>query len=166
MRLPAAVSFVVAKLISSGGVCVSDRFFVMKTCDKILTFFLSAAVFEAHVRSAAATPDDNSYKPIAARNIFKLHPPIQITVTPPPADPPPTIRLQGITTIVGQRQVLIAVRVSARAGEPAKEVFYVPDEGQREGEITVLEINEKTGSAKFDNHGTVQTLSMKDGISR
>jgi len=37
----------------------------------------------------------------------------------------------------------------------------VLSEGERQGEIEVLEIDGRAGTVKFSNHGTVQTLNLK-----
>jgi hypothetical protein len=56
------------------------------------------------------------------------------------------------------------VQMPARPPEPAKEQSFILTEGQREGQIEVLEIDEKLGSIKFNNFGTVVTLTLeKDG---
>jgi hypothetical protein len=110
---------------------------------------------------------DNPYQSIVDRNVFSLKPP------PPPADPSeinkPTavkITLTGITTILGNKRVLMKTAPPpGKPGEgPKTDQSYILTEGQREGDIEVLEIDEKTGSVKVNNGGTVQTLTFeKDG---
>ncbi len=47
---------------------------------------------------------------------------------------------------------------------PKSEQSYILTEGQREGDIEVIEIDEKAGSVKVNNAGTIQTLTFeKDG---
>jgi hypothetical protein len=56
------------------------------------------------------------------------------------------------------------VQLPAKPPEPAKEQSFILSPGEREGQIEVVEIDDKLGSIKFNNYGTVQTLSLeKDG---
>ncbi len=118
----------------------------------------------AFCAGANAIPADNLYQGIIDRNVFGLKAP------PPPPDPeankpaPPKITPTGITTILGNKRALFKVQMPARPPEPAKEQSYIMTEGEREGQIEVLEIDEKAGSIKFNDYGTVVTLSLeKDG---
>jgi hypothetical protein len=117
----------------------------------------------------AITPDatDNPYQSIIDRNVFSLKP------APPPPDPAEAnkpqalkITLTGITTILGNKRVLMKTAPPpGKPGEaPKTEQSYILTEGQREGEIEVISIDEKAGSVKVNNAGTVQTLTFeKDG---
>lgn len=105
----------------------------------------------------------NPYSGIVERNSFGLKPPVN------PADlvkpPPPVvadIKLQGITTILGRKQVLMKVRVPTKPPEPARDESLVLLEGQREGEVEVLEINPEDGTVKISNGGTILALNMQD----
>lgn len=118
-----------------------------------------------------ATASDNPYADtIVGRNVFSLKSP-----PPPPnpedlikKDPPPKILLQGLTTGLVGRRVLFKVQFPAKPGQPAKEESFVLSEGERQGEIEVLEINEKTEPAvvKFNNHGTIEPLNMKEHVAK
>lgn len=109
----------------------------------------------------------NPYQSIIDRNVFSLKPP------PPPPDPAEAnkpqvlkITLTGITTIFGDKRVLMKTAPPpGKPGEgPKTEQSYILSEGQREGDIEVLAIDEKAGSVKVNNAGTVQTLTFeKDG---
>jgi len=105
----------------------------------------------------------NPYSGIVQRNGFGLKPPVN------PADlvkpPPPVvadIKLQGITTILGRKQVLMKVKVPAKPPEPARDESLVLIEGQREGEVEVMEINPDDGTVKINNGGSILALNMKD----
>ena len=50
----------------------------------------------------------------------------------------------------------------AKPGEAAKEKAFTLAEGERDGEVEVLEIDEKEGTVKVNNSGTVVTLNFKD----
>ncbi|HLH54015.1 MAG TPA: hypothetical protein VKY92_10420 [Verrucomicrobiae bacterium] len=113
------------------------------------------------------TADNRPYQGIIDRNVFSLKPP------PPPPDPSEVnkpqvvkITLTGITTIFGDKRVLM--KTAPPPGKPNEgpksEQSYILTQGQREGDIEVLEIDEKAGSVKVNNGGTVQTLTFeKDG---
>ncbi len=114
---------------------------------------------------AAALTEDNQYQAIVQRNVFALKPP------PPPPDPnavpkvdPPNIKLQGITTILGRRQVL--GKVLAKPPQQAKEQSFVLAEGEREGEVEIVSIDENSGTVKLKNHGSEFTLTMKDDAEK
>jgi hypothetical protein len=133
----------------------------MKRGGKILLCVLSGLA--AVTTTQAITDGSNPYGSIVERNVFNLKAP-----TPPPdpeslKPPPPKITLQGINSILGLRQVLFKVAPS-KPGE--KEQAYVLSEGQRQDEVEVLAIDEKEGSIKFNNHGTIETKTLKDDASK
>jgi hypothetical protein len=126
---------------------------------------LSGLLLSAGSRAVIADTAGNPYQAITERNIFGLKPP-----TPPvsPEDnnrvPASKIKLTGITTILGRKQALLLVTVPPRPPQPAREDSYILTEGQRDGEIEVLNIDETAGSVKVKNHGVVQTLDfVNDG---
>jgi hypothetical protein len=138
-----------------------------KALVSILSSLLVCVSHSGAVPSEGPAPDTasgNPYRAIVDRNVFGLKSP------PPPPDPeankppPPKITPTGITTIFGNKRALFKVQMPARPPEPAKEQSFILTEGQREGQIEVLEIDEKLGSIKFNNFGTVVTLTLeKDG---
>ena len=69
--------------------------------------------------------------------------------------------LTGITTILGNKRALLKVQFPPKPPQPAKEQSYILTEGQRDGSIEVLEINEKTASVKVDNSGTVMEITFE-----
>lgn len=118
------------------------------------------------------TPESSSanpYQGIVDRNVFALKPP----PPPPPAvdntkQTGPKIILTGITTILGKRALMKAtLPVQNEPGKPPtapKEESFMLKEGERQGEIEVLEINDKAGTVKVNNYGVVMTLDFeKDG---
>jgi hypothetical protein len=117
--------------------------------------------------SAWGNTGDNPYKTIVDRNVFGLKPP------PPsgpaegtePKTPPPKITLTGITTILGNKRALMKTPPAAvKPGEQPREQSYILSEGQRDGELEVVQIDEKTGSVKLMYAGTPVTLTFeKDG---
>src|SRR5438445_5556396 len=93
------------------------------------------------------TDASNPFSAIVERNVFALKDP----PPPPPLEvktntPPPNIRLTGITTIFGtsNKRALFMVQEIGIPGKPiGKEESYILTEGQRQGAIEVLEIDEK-----------------------
>jgi hypothetical protein len=118
----------------------------------------------AQVSLAAAT--DNPYTPIVTRNIFGLVP---IPVGPPPettpATPPPKITPNGIMTIFGKLQALFKVAGVTKPGQPPKEESYVLGEGERQDDIEVQKIDEKSATITFNNHGKIEELPLIAGTA-
>jgi hypothetical protein len=107
----------------------------------------------------------NPYQVIADRNVFNLKPPLSATPPEPPPPPVPKITLTGITSILGNRRALLKVQEPPQPPQAAREVSYILAEGQRDGDIEILAIDEAAGSVKVNNHGTVQELTFgKDGV--
>lgn len=130
-----------------------------------LVTILSLIVLVSATRTYAVTAD-NPYQAIVGRNVFSLKPP-----PPPPnpedlikKEPPPKIKLQGLNTILGRRQVLF--KVPAKPPGQPKEESFVMNEGERQGEIEVLEINMQAESVRFRNHAQEQLLNMKDDADK
>lgn len=99
------------------------------------------------------------YNAIAERNAFGLRAPV---VAPPPEPPPPTItvKMTGITTLMGNKRALLVI---TEQGKPAESKMI--RQGDREGQIEVLEIDEVGGSVKIKNGDREMTLTFeKDGI--
>src|SRR5882672_331701 len=114
--------------------------------------------------SATGADSANPYQGIVDRNVFGLKPP---PAPPRPEDnkpPPPKITLTGITTILGNKRALMNVAMPPKPPDPAKQKSFILAEGQRDGDIEVLEIDETSGTVKVDDFGTVMVLDInKDG---
>ena len=134
----------------------------MKHGEKMLMCMLAGLASCAAANAATSDSSDSPYQAIVERNVFGLKPP------PPPPDPeankppPPKITLTGITTILGNKRALMKMTPPATPGAPAKEQAFTLGEGQREGDLEVLEIDEKAGTVKVNNFGTVSTLNWED----
>lgn len=110
-----------------------------------------------------AIPGGTPYEQIPERNVFGLK---AAEVVQPPTNAPtlPKLIPQGFTTILGNKLAIFKVQYPAKPPEPAKEVTLMLAEGQSEGNIEVVQINENTGAIKFNNHGTIMLLTLdKDG---
>lgn len=116
--------------------------------------------------SSGAASADNPYDGIVARNVFALKPPPAPATIEEAKPPPPKIFLTGITTILGKKQALLkSPPPPAKPGQPPPtELSYILTEGQREGDIEVVAIDEKAGTVKVLNSGTLFVLNFeKDG---
>jgi hypothetical protein len=131
---------------------------------KILVCASIGIVLGASVGAALSEAPAAQYQVIPERNAFGLQPPPQTTptATPPPV---PKITLTGITTILGNKRALMKVApVGLKPGETNKEISLILTEGQSEAEVEVLQIDEKVGSVKVNNAGTLMLLTFdKDG---
>jgi len=114
------------------------------------------------MRALSAEVMDNPYQGIVDRNVFNLKPPVDPATLQPPAPLPPKITLTGFTTILGNKRVLFKVQQPPKPPAPATDAFYILSEGQRDGDIEVLEIDAASRAVKFNNHGTIQTLDLAD----
>jgi hypothetical protein len=103
---------------------------------------------------------DGPYQGIVDRNVFGLKPP------PPPADPEstkpplPKIYLTGITTFGGKRAFLKATPEKPKAGEAGKEQSYMLAEGQRDGDLEMLQIDEINRTVKVKFVDTIVPLDF------
>lgn len=106
----------------------------------------------------AATPDDGPpYKSIAERNVFNLRPPAPPPAPPPPPSPTANVKLTGILTILGPKKAVLQI---ADPGKPADSKIL--KEGEREGDIEVLEINEIEGTVRIRNRDQEAVLNFQD----
>jgi hypothetical protein len=128
----------------------------MKRGQKMWIGMAAGLVLSAGAGRAVAASPANPYAGIVERNVFALKPP----PTPKPPDPPPKpplpkIELTGITSIFGQKQAMGRVLVP-----PNLVNSFFLSEGQREGDVEVLEIDEKAGAVHFNNRGEPQWVSL------
>src|SRR5438445_13350489 len=116
----------------------------------VVRLIISAATVLLVVGANAITADSNPYRGIVDRNVFGLKDP----PPPPPPNPdagkPPTppITLTGITTVLGNKRAFLTLQLPAKQPEPAKTPSLMLTEGQRDGEVEVLEIDEKERTVK------------------
>ena len=103
----------------------------------------------------------NPFQSIAKRNAFRLEPIPTVVKPSKPSAPLPTIRLVGITTILGDKRVILRVQLPANYGEAIKEQSLILIEGHSEREITVMDIDEIAGTVRLNNSGTAMLLSLE-----
>ena len=75
--------------------------------------------------------------------------------------PMPSIWLNGITDILGKKQVLMKVRFPLKPSAPPVEESYILTEGQREGDIEILAIDVKAGTVRVKIIDTIMDLSLE-----
>jgi hypothetical protein len=114
----------------------------------------------------AITPGstDGKYSAILDRNVFGLKPVVPPVLTND-LPPLPRLILIGITTILGDKRVLLKAESQGAKVDPAKNESLILKEGQRAGPVEVLEIDELAGRVKVNNSGKEMTLNFeKDGV--
>ena len=139
----------------------------MDVIGKLLAILASAWAVCASAQSQGADTSGHPYQPIVTRNVFGLHDPPPLKIEVPTGPPPPKITLQGINTILGRKQVLFKVAAQPKPGQPGSaEISMVLSPGESQDDIKVLEIDESTGTVKFDNHGTEETKTMENDAAK
>jgi hypothetical protein len=134
---------------------------------KTAGFLLSGLTLCAWTNAVIADSSGNPCREITGRNVFALKPPNPVKPEEKVNKPPPLrITLTGIVTL-GHKRALIKASGFVKPSQPAAEQFYLMAEGQREGDLEVIEINEKAGAVKVNNAGTIVTLSFaEEGVIR
>jgi hypothetical protein len=128
----------------------------------VATLALSIAVG----RTASGAQDPRLYQTIPDKNVFKLRdpPPVTAPVKPVENSTLPKIILNGITTIFGRKMALMKLMLPTKTPGDTGERSLMLREGERENDVEVLQINEKNGSVRVNELGTVLTLTFdRDG---
>lgn len=128
---------------------------VLRALAALGVFLVSAAINPVGLAVAG-----NPYSGILQRNAFGLRPPSPVLKETPHA-PLPKVHLTGITTILKGKRALLKVEFPGKPSERSKEVSYILQEGQREGPIQVLAIDEKTSQVKLNNSGTITNITFE-----
>ena len=102
----------------------------------------------------------HEYASIAHRNLFGLREPIVVIIDPPPPVVP-TVTLTGIVTILGRKQAFLTVQPVPRQDSKTGPQSFILNEGQAQDEIQVLEIDERVGRVKINNHGVILNLAFE-----
>jgi hypothetical protein len=123
---------------------------------------LSVVTLLFAVSSFANTPAENPYQSIVDRNVFGLHPPPPPPSNEPPKPPIPAINLTGITTILGKKMAFMLIQLPPKPGEQAKPgpSSFTLTEGERDGDIEVISIDEKAGTVKVSEFGTITNVTF------
>ena len=152
----------------AGGVCTCEGLYcTVKRNTKIFGSAVAAlALGIANGRSATGAQDPRLYQTIPTKNVFKLKDPPPLTAPVKAAENPtvPKIFLNGITTIFGRKLALMKLMLPTKSPGDTGERSLMLHEGERENDVEVLQINEKNGSVRVNNFGTVLTLTFdRDG---
>jgi len=121
-------------------------------------------ILVGHAGVAVPAPDSSGadYGVIAQRNIFNLKPePLPGAEPTNPGPTAPKVILTGITTILGNKTALLKERLpAAKAGEKAIDKPLILAEGEREGDIELLKVDEKASTVTVDDYGTILTITF------
>jgi len=124
----------------------------------VLILAAAAMATAAYGVSRPATAD--RYEQIPERNLFGLKPRETPAAQEPQRPPLRKVILTGVTTLGGYKRALLKVEpLAGHAGE--KEESLILTEGQREGDIEVVQINEKTGKVTLNNAGVTETITFE-----
>jgi hypothetical protein len=138
----------------------------MKHGEKTLACLLCSLAL-CGAATAVAISSENPYQMVVERNVFALKPP-----APPPPDPAsikppaPKVILNGIITLLGNKRALLKMTPPAAKGEQAKEQSYVLTEGQRDGDLEVIKIDEKAGMVTVNDFGTVTNITFDTNVTK
>lgn len=111
----------------------------------------------------AVMADANPYRAIVDRNAFGIIPPPP--PAPPDTNPPPSnLKLTGITTLFGSRKAMLLVQETGPGAKPERSLIL--NEGERDGQIEIVQIDDAAGIVKVNNGGRAETLSFeKNGVT-
>jgi hypothetical protein len=133
----------------------------VKVRKEILLSVLASVLASPTAKAIAPNPSPAPYQQIPQRNVFGLRPAPFTPVPQSTPAAPPKLTLQGITTILGNKLAILKALVPAiKPGDQAKEQALLLAEGQRDGNIEVLQVDEKAGSVTVNDFGTVTTLTF------
>lgn len=132
----------------------------MKNGGKTLIYAAGCIVLALAARAGVRSPGEsesdkelsvgNPYGAIVERNVFDLHdPPVHDAKDDKPKEPPPNIKLNGITTIFGNKQALFTVNRPGAAGKPPTTRSLMLAERQRSEDLEVLEIDPQARTARI-----------------
>ena len=110
------------------------------------------------VQPVNAGKNSQPFEGITRLNAFRLSTSTQETRPNVPVVGRPQVILQGITTLMGHAQVLLSIQKPGSTGVDG--VSCVMTEGECQYNMTVLEINSKTGSVRLRNTDMEQTLRL------
>jgi hypothetical protein len=113
----------------------------------------------ANALAATLDQSPNRFKDIEQRNAFGL----TAQPLPPALEPPlisrPKLILTGITTVLGDKRVLLKEQTPSGKGEA--ETSLILTEGEKSGPIQVLMVDVAAGRVQVNNSGTVMMLTFE-----
>jgi hypothetical protein len=126
-----------------------------------LIWCFSGLLLCSGVVASYATAVGGPYQAIAKRNAFNLKPP-QEERSPEILPPLPKFRLTGITTKFGEKRAFLKMQVANRPGELTDGHSFALSQGERKGEIEILQVDEKLGSVQIQWSGRPLTLRFEE----
>jgi len=124
----------------------------MKVKRNLMALTLGVLIFAGAARASVTDAESNPYRVISQHSVFGLVPP-QPVATTNATDSPPDIVLNGIMVIFDRKYALF--KLPANKGKS-----YLLGEGQSDGEIELLSVDDRVGLIKIKNHGVVQTVVL------
>ena len=116
----------------------------------------------AAARADVAEPAGNRYEVIHVRNPFGLKdPPPVVTSLPTNPVAPVNVKFTGITSDLAGKKAWLMIPGQPGGKNPNPQYLSIP-EHEKQGDIEVLEINEKDSTVKILNAGTTVELNFKD----
>jgi len=131
---------------------------------KPMVFGLGGFLLVTAARGDVNPPGDNVYHVVVERNAFGLSPPktnAPVTNTPPPVKL--DIKFTGITSDSSGKKAWLAIPPSPnnRTANPQYQ-YLTMREQETQGDIQVLEIDDKENTVKIVNAGITAVLTFKD----
>lgn len=121
----------------------------MKQRKNIWIVALSWPLLQPGASPASVNSADHPYETIAVRNVFRLQP-LPNRETQRPSTPPSPIILQGVSSIAGRKWALMQVGSTA----------VLLSEGEKQGDVEVIQIDVRTATVKVHNGELVQSLGL------
>lgn len=127
---------------------------------------ISTALVSGFCAGARATEPASAsrYDLIPQRNVFKLREPPQQPTVAPTNPPLAKVNLLGISTL-HRKLAFLKLAGASKPGGPGAEQSLMLGEGQRDGDIEVVEINERAGLVRIRKGAESIDLTFeKDGL--
>ena len=124
----------------------------MKDKRNLVALVLGVLIFTGAARASVTDAESNPYRVISQHSVFGLVP-SQPVATTNAMDLPPDVVLNGIMVVFDRKYALF--KLPANKGKS-----YLLGEGQSDGEIELLSVDDRAGVIKIKNHGVVQTVAL------
>lgn len=113
---------------------------------------LGVLIYTGAAQSSGSGAESNPYRVIFQHSVFGLAPSPSLADVNATVSPPDVI-LNGIMIIFDRKYALF--KLPADKGK-----CYLLGEGQSDGEIELLSVDDRAGVIKINNHGIVQTIAL------
>jgi hypothetical protein len=121
---------------------------------------LSTLALNTSAKAATPAPSEHPYQGIVARNLFGLIPVPVPSIVAPKSRPLPKIVLTGIVSGFFPSRAVMKISLPPKPGEPAREQSCSLTVGERDGDLELLEIREKSGSVRVRYAGEEVPISF------